>query len=93
MNTQVTDFDAAEYLGSPEAQAEFITAAMETNNPSHIAHCIGIVARAKGMTQVARDAGLTREALYRGLSEKGDPRLSTLIGVLNALDIKLSAVA
>jgi probable addiction module antidote protein len=85
-------FDAAEYLDSPEAQAEFITAAFETGDRAHIARAIGTVARARGMTAVAREAGMNRESLYRALSETGDPQLSTLLGVLHALGIRLSAV-
>ena len=52
----------------------------------------GVVAKVRGMTSVAKDAGVTREALYKALSEKGDPRLSTLLGVAKALDLKLKAV-
>ena len=61
--------------------------------PAYIANAVGVVARARGMSAVAREAGVTREALYRALSVEGDPRLSTLIGVLSALGIKLTASA
>jgi len=86
-------FDAAEYLDTPESQAELIADALQTGNASYIAQALGVVARAKGMTAVAKDSGLAREALYRALSADGDPRLSTLVGVLNALGIQLSAKA
>jgi probable addiction module antidote protein len=86
-------FDAAKYLDTPESQAELITDALESGDTAYIAQAIGVVARARGMTAVAKDAGVTREALYRALSADGDPRLSTLVSVLDALGIQLSAVA
>jgi probable addiction module antidote protein len=89
--TKLRAFDAAEYLDTPEAQAEFITAALETGDRAHIARAIGTVARARGMTAIAKEAGINRESLYRALSETGDPQLSTLLGVLHALGLKLSA--
>ena len=84
-------FDASEYLGSPESQAELLADAFETADAAYIAHAIGIVARARGMTSIAKEAGVTREALYKALSETGDPKLSTLLGVLKALGVQLSA--
>lgn len=86
-------FDAAEYMDTPESQAELITDALESGNATYIAQAIGVVARARGMTVIARDAGVTREALYRALSADGDPRLSTLVSVLGALGIQLSATS
>ena len=84
-------FDPAEYLETPEAQAEFISAAMETGDAAHIAHALGIVARAKGMTQIAKESGLAREQLYDSLSENGNPTLKTTLAVLKALGVGLSA--
>lgn len=57
-----------------------------------MSHALGIVAKARGMSNVARDAGVTREALYKALSDRGDPRLSTLLGVAKALGLKITAV-
>ena len=91
MALETTRFDAAEFLGTPEAQKEFIDDAFESGDPKYITHALGIVARARGMTSVAKDAGVTREALYKALSADGDPRLSTLLGVFRALNIKLHA--
>ena len=91
MSIELSEFDPADYLDSPEAQAEYITAAMETLDTKHIARALGDVARARGMAEVAENAGITREGLYKSLSEKGDPRLSTLVGVLKALDLKITA--
>jgi probable addiction module antidote protein len=84
--------DAAEHLDTLESQAELIADALESGNAAYIAQAIGVVARARGMTAVAKDAGITREALYRALSANGDPRLSTLVSVLGALGIQLLAV-
>ncbi len=82
-------FDAAEYIKTPEAEEELLRDAFESGNAEYVAHALGIVARARGMTTVAREAGVTREALYRALSADGDPRLSTLFGVLKALHITI----
>jgi probable addiction module antidote protein len=93
MTLETIPFDAADMLDTPEAQARFIADAMEEGDPAYIAHALGIVARARGMTEVAKGAGVTREALYKALSENGDPRLSTLLGVLKSLGIKLTVAA
>jgi len=84
-------FDSARYLGDAEAQAELLADAFGSGDAGYIANALGVVARARGMSQVARDAGVTREALYKALSDDGDPRLSTLLGVVKALGIKLTA--
>ena len=91
MALETVPFDAAEFLDDAHSQAELVQDAFATGDVAYIAHALGIVARARGMTQVAKDAGLTREALYRSLSEDGDPKLSTLLGVLKALGISLHA--
>ena len=88
---KTTKFDAAEHLDTEEVQAELISEALETGNAKFIAHAIGTVARARGMTQLSKDSGVTRESLYRALSSEGDPRLSTLTSVLSALGIGLRA--
>jgi probable addiction module antidote protein len=63
---------------------------MESGHPGYIANALGTIARARGMTQVAKDSGVTREALYKALSTEGDPRLSTLLGVMKALNLSMS---
>nr|WP_047577089.1 addiction module antidote protein [Methylobacterium sp. ZNC0032] len=93
MPIETTKFDIQDYLKTCEQQAAYIEAALEGNDPAFLAKALGDVARARGMTQVARDAGVTREALYRALSETGDPRLSTFLGVLNSLGFKLRIAA
>lgn len=91
MPIETTPFDAAEYLGNPEAQAELLRDALETGDAGYIAHALGVIVRARGMSQVARDAGLSREALYKALSPTGNPTLSTLLRVTKALHIRLEA--
>ncbi|MBS7702703.1 addiction module antidote protein [Chelatococcus asaccharovorans] len=93
MTIETTPFDAAKYLGDPESQAVFLRDALETGDAGYIAHALGVIVRARGMSQVARDAGLSREALYKALSPTGNPTLSTLLGVTKALNIRLEASA
>ncbi len=89
MATETILFDAASYLASPEAQAELINDAFASGDAGYVAAALGTVARARGMTRIAKDAGITREALYRALSPDGDPKLSTLLGVMRALNLSL----
>jgi probable addiction module antidote protein len=90
MALKTTQWDPAEYLNSPEAIAAYLEAAFEDGDPSLIATALGDIARAMGMTQLASRAGVTREALYKALSPTGDPRLSTFLGVMKALGIKIA---
>lgn len=90
MALETTRFDAAEHLDDAQSQAELLADAFESGSSAYIAKAIGVVARARGMSDVAHEAGVTREGLYKSLSETGDPRLSTLLGVLKALDIRLT---
>ncbi|MBM3555908.1 MAG: putative addiction module antidote protein [Alphaproteobacteria bacterium] len=89
MPTKTTKFDPARYLKSPKQQAELLTDAMATGDARYIATALGTVARARGMSKLARSAGVTREALYKALSPKGDPRLTTLLGVMKSLGFGL----
>ncbi len=93
MALETTLYDTADYLDSPEAIAAYIEAAFEDGDPALITHALGVVARAKGMSQLARDAGVTREALYKALTADGDPKLSTFVGVMKALGMRLTARA
>lgn len=93
MALETTLYDTADYLDSPQAIAAYIEAAFEDGEPALITHAPGVAARAKGMSQLARDAGVTREALYKALTADGDPKLSAFIGVLNALGMRLTARA
>jgi probable addiction module antidote protein len=89
--TKASRFDAAEYLDSSEAMADYLSEAFETGDHSYIAQAIGTVARARGMTGIANNTGLSRESLYKSLKETGNPEFSTVMNVLDALDIQLVA--
>jgi probable addiction module antidote protein len=85
-------FDFAEFLTDDETVAEFLTDALESDDPRVIAKALGLVARARGgMTELAKETGISREALYRALSEDGNPELGTALKVMHALGIRLSA--
>lgn len=88
---KTTRFDAAEYLTTPEAQAEFITAALETGDAAYVRDAVGVVARARGMSEIAKAAGLNRESLYRTLGAAGNPEFGTMLRIFGALGISLSA--
>lgn len=93
MPVKTAPWDPAEYLTTPGRIAAYLEAAFDDGDPALIAKALGDIARAKGMTKLAAEAGVTREALYKALSSNGDPRLSTLLGVLRALGIKLKPKA
>jgi len=84
-------FDAAEYLDSPQAIADYLSEAFETGDDEFISVAIGTVARAKGMSAVAKDTGLSRENLYRTLNSGGKPEFGTVMKVLNSFDVQLVA--
>jgi probable addiction module antidote protein len=85
-------FDPSEYLDDDEAIAEFIDASLEEDNAAEMAHALGIVARARGMSQLARETGLSRESLYKALSQDGNPGLDTVLRVMKAMRLKLAVV-
>ena len=87
---EIRPFDPAAYLKSEEDILYFIEAAMEGNDHKHIARALGVVARSQGMTEIARKAGVGRQALYNALSENGNPTLETLTSVLSALGLQLT---
>jgi probable addiction module antidote protein len=91
MAEKLTTYDPAEDLGSDEAIAIFMAEAFQTNDAGYIAHALGVVARAKGMAQIAGQTGLSREQLYRSFSEKGNPTLKTTLAVMKALGVELTA--
>ena len=90
MATRTIPFDAARYLRSSESQVEMLADALESGDAGYVANALGVIARARGMSDVARGAGVTREALYKTLSRKGDPKLTTLLGVMRTLGLTLS---
>jgi len=91
MKVKTTRFDAADYLDSEERQIAYITAALETGDADFVRDALGIVARARGMGEIAKEAGLNRESLYKALGETGNPEFSTIMRVLRAMGLTLSA--
>lgn len=91
MGEKLTTYDPAEDLVSDEAIATFMAEAFTTEDAGYIAHALGVVARSKGMAQIANQTGLSREQLYRSFSENGNPTLKTTIAVMKALGIELTA--
>lgn len=92
MSITIAPFDAADYLTDDETVAEYLTAAMEDPDPAVLLAAIRDVARARGMAQLARDAGLGRESLYKALSPGAKPRYDTIVRVMHALGVTLQAV-
>ncbi|MGL5117245.1 MAG: addiction module antidote protein [Beijerinckiaceae bacterium] len=84
-------FDPAEFLTTPDRVAYFLEAVFEDGDGDEIKQALGVVARAKGMTKIAKETGLTREALYKALQADGDPKFSTLLAVMRALGLRLVA--
>ena len=95
MTEQLTRFDTVDYLKSPEDMAAYLDACFEEDpgDGSLIRAALGDVARAKGMSQLARDTGLAREGLYKALSVEGNPEFSTIMKVMRALGVKLHVEA
>jgi probable addiction module antidote protein len=84
-------YDASEFLGSSEAQAELLNDALVSGNPAYVAHALGVIAKAIGMSELARRTGIKRQSLYAALDEEGNPTLETFFSVLQALGIVLQA--
>lgn len=89
--TVTTPWDPADHLKTEEDMAAYLEAALDDGDPSLVAAALGDIARAKGMTQVARQAGLGRESLYKALSPAGNPEFATIMKVVSALGLKLHA--
>ena len=93
MTTTTSAYDVSDYLRTPEDMAAYLEACFEEadGDAGFIAKALGDIARAQGMTQVARDAGLSRESLYKALSGERSPSFDTILKVVSALGLKLSA--
>jgi probable addiction module antidote protein len=93
MNINTSAYDVSDYLRTPEEMAAYLEACIEEadGDAAFIAKALGDIARAQGMTQVARDAGLSRESLYKALSGERSPSFDTILKVVSALGLKLSA--
>jgi len=84
-------FDASRYLDTEDAVAGYLAEALETNDAEFIAEAIGTVARARGMTQLAKTSGMSREQLYRSFGRGGNPTLKTMLRVMKAMNVTLTA--
>lgn len=90
-NRKTKPYDAAEYLENEGDMAAYLQAAFEEGDPTLVIHALGNIARARGMSQIARDTGLRRESLYKALSPDGNPEFATILKVVHALGIELHA--
>jgi probable addiction module antidote protein len=88
---KTTRFDAADYFGSEERQVAYIAAALETGDPDFVRDALGLVAKARGMAEIAKGAGLNRESLYKALGDNGNPEFATVMRIVRALGLTLSA--
>ena len=93
MSEKLLTFDMARYLGSDAAITEYLTQVLADGDPDELLSAIGHIAKAKGMAQVAKDAGLGRESLYKALAPGAKPRFDTILRVTRALGITLSATS
>jgi probable addiction module antidote protein len=91
MTLKLNDFDPAVYLDSEQAVAEYLTSILEENNAALLATALGDIARARGMTEIAKASGLSREALYKALKPSAHPRFDTISRVCAALGVRLVA--
>ena len=89
--SELSEFDATEYLNNEDDVAAYLTTVLEENDPAVLAAAIGDIARARGMSQVARDSGIAREALYKALRPGSEPRFETISRVCAALGVRLVA--
>ena len=89
--SELSEFDAAEYMNSEEAVAAYLTTVLEEDDPALLAAAIGDIARARGMSQVAKDSDIAREALYKALRPGSEPRFETISRVCAALGVRLVA--
>ena len=85
------EFDMAEHLPDEQAIAEYLTVVLEENDPAALADALGTIARARGMSEIAKSSGITREALYKALRPNASPRFETISKVCAALGVRLVA--
>ena len=91
--SELPEFDMAEHLPDEQAIAEYLTVVLEENDPAGLAEALGVIARARGMSEIAKASGITREALYKALRPGAQPRFDTVSRVCAALGVKLVAQA
>lgn len=88
---QTKAFDEAAFLESDQDIAAYVTEALATGDAAMIAYALGVVARTRGMSRIARETGLSRESLYRALSADGNPEFATVLKIMEALGLRLTA--
>ena len=93
MKEKITDFDVSVYLDNEETIAEYLTVTLEENDPDLLLAALYNVAKARGMSQIAKDSGLGRESLYKALAPGAKPRFETIMKVMHALGVKLTVHA
>jgi probable addiction module antidote protein len=91
MSLKTHPFDAADAIDTPEEQASLLADAFASGDAQVVTAALGLIARARGITKVARETGLSREALYKATGADGNPTLATLMGIMRAAGLKLSA--
>ena len=91
MTVKTRRFDAASYLDTEDRQSAYIAAALETGDAEFVRDALGLVARARGVARLAKAAGLNRESLYKALGGRGNPEFSTIMRIMRALGLTLSA--
>ncbi|MGJ4907095.1 addiction module antidote protein [Bradyrhizobium sp. HKCCYLRH2060] len=89
--SKLKTFDAAEHLRTPAARAEYLNLVLADGDPAEVRDALNLVARAQGMSQVAKAAGVTREGLYKTLGENGNPEFATVLRIITAMGIRLTA--
>ncbi len=93
MKEKITDFDVSAYLDNEETIAEYLTVTLEENDPDLLLAALSNVAKARGMSQIAKNSGLGRESLYKALAPGAKPRFETIMKVMHALGVKLAVHA
>jgi probable addiction module antidote protein len=89
--SKLRKFDAAEHLRAPKARAAYLSIVLTDGDPAEIRDALNLVARAQGMSEVAKAAGVTREGLYKTLGENGNPEFATILRIIGAMGIRLAA--
>ena len=87
---KLTKWDSAELLKTEVDSSNYLEACFEDGDPQLITHALGVIAKARGMTQLAKDTGISREGLYKALTDNGNPEFSTVLKVFKALGLRLS---
>jgi probable addiction module antidote protein len=88
---KLAPWDGSEFIAEPDAQADLLADALESGDARYVAHALGLIAKARGMNRIAREAGVSRESLYKSLSLDGNPELATVMAVAKALQLELTA--